>query len=112
MFCGDAHITTKCLFQTTAVGVTVNRRDNRFVEIEQERKEFVLRFLCWTFDIIRFYITASAEGSLACSCQDADSQGRIVAKLTPDIREHLVGLKIAGVESFRPIDGDSPTWAF
>src|SRR5262245_37288130 len=106
MFSGHTDVAGRSLLQTAAGRLTVDRSNDRFVEVEQQREKLVLRLLAGFLDIVGLDIAAGGEGALSAPGENADAQAGIIAKFLPDLGQPFVGFEVTGIQSLRSVDRD------
>jgi len=103
---GHADVAAERLLEPAAVGVAVDRHDDRFGKLEHHRIRRVEQFFVGLLDVVGLDVAAGAERALARAGEDRDPERRVLAELAPDLREAPVGLEVAGVEPLGTIDRD------
>src|SRR5713101_9784816 len=100
----DADVTAKSLLQTPAIGMAIDRGDERFGEVGQEGKREILRLFTEPCEIVGFQISADTKRPVSRTGENANAQRGIITKLAPDFGEHPVRFAITGIELLWTVD--------
>jgi hypothetical protein len=106
VFRGHTDVARQGLFQSAAVGVTVDGRNDGLVEFQHQRGEAVYRLFIGPLDIIGLHVAARGKRPLPRTREDGHTEGGVVAEFLPDVREQAIGLVIAGIQPLGTVDGD------
>ena len=77
MLGGHPDIAAERLFQPAAIGVAVDRRDDRFSQLEHHGVRRVEQFFVGPFDVVGLDIAAGAKRALAGAGKDRNTQSRV-----------------------------------
>jgi len=108
----DADVAGERLFEPAAVGVAIDRGDDRLRQLEHRSVGGARVFAPGSFDVVRLDIAAGAERAVAGAGEDCHAEITVGLELRPDFREAAVGLEVARVQALGPIDRDIGDGAF